>query len=355
MKIKLAILEKDNVYLQRISAAFHNKYADKLEVYSFTEQDTALKTAAEAKINVLLAGEEYSIESENLPERCAFAWFVDTPDVEHINQSAAICKYQKIDIIYKQIVSLYSEIAGDIVTTVGGEEGKTSIICVLSPAGGVGASTVAAACAISSCRQGKRTLYLSLEKYGTVGSFFQGDGLGGLGDVLYAIKSQKSNLALKLEGLVRQDKSGVHFLPECNIVLDRMEMKAEELDILLRQIKLSETYDNVVLDADFSFDSFEMEVMKQAGRILFVSDGSRNANAKIRRVCEAMKILEQQGKCSALNKAMLIYNRFRSQTGKTMDDLQLPVLGGIQCFKGAGEAQIAAEIARMSVVEKLMQ
>lgn len=355
MKIKLAILEKDAVYLQRISAAFNNKYADKLEIYSFTEKETALETVKEAKINVLLAGEEYDIAPEKLPERCAFAWFVDTPDVEHINHSAAICKYRKIDIIYKQIVSLYSEVAGDIVTTAGSDEGKAGVICVLSPAGGVGASTVAAACAISSCRQGKRTLYLNLEKYGAVSSFFLGDGMGGLGDVLYAIKSQKSNLALKLEGIVRQDKSGVYFLPECNIVLDRMEMKPEELDVLLGQIKLSEAFDNIVLDADFSFEPFEMEVMKQAGKILVVSDGSRNANAKIRRVYEAMKILEQQGKCSVLNKVMLIYNRFRSQTGKTMDDLQLPVLGGVQYFKGAGEAQIASEIAGMSVVEKLMR
>lgn len=354
MKIKLAILEKDTVYLQRISAVFNNKYAEKLEVYSFTERETALETAREAKINVLLAGEEYDIVPENLPERCAFAWFVDTPDVEHINHSAAICKYQKIDIIYKQIVSLYSEVAGDIVTTVGGEDGESKVITVLSPAGGVGCSTVAAACAMAFCQRGKRALYLNLEKYGIVEPFFQGDGMGGLGDVIYAIKSQKSNLALKLEGIVRQDKSGVHFLTECGVVLDRMEMKKEELEILLKQLKISENYDYIVLDADFSFEGFEVEVMKQSDKVLMVSDGSQNANAKIRRVYEAMKILDQQGESVALDKIMLLYNRFHNQTGKSMENLQLPVLGGIQNFKGVGEAQIASEIAKMDVFEKLM-
>lgn len=354
MKIKLAILEKDAVYLQRISAVFNNKYADKLEVYSFTDPKTALQTSREAKINVLLAGEEYDIVPEKLPERCAFAWFVDTPDVEHVNHSAAICKYQKIDIIYKQIVSLYSEVAGDIVTTKGGENGSTSVISILSPAGGVGCSTVAAACAMSLCRHGRRTLYLNLEKYGTGSLFFQGDGMAGLGDIIYAIKSQKSNLALKLEGSVKQDKSGVHFLSECSIVLDRMEMKKEELDILLKQIKDSENYDYIVLDADFSFEDFEMEVMMQSDQVLVVSDGSQNANIKVRRVYEAMKILEQQGERAVLDKMMLLYNRFHSQTGKMMDDLPLPVLGGIQNFKGAGEGQIASEIAKMNVFEKLM-
>lgn len=354
MKIKLAILEKDSIYLQRISAVFNNKYADKLEVYSFTERETALETAREAKINVLLAGEEYDIVPEKLPDRCAFAWFVDTPDVEHINHCAAICKYQKIDIIYKQIVSLYSEVAGDIVTTVNSESENTNVITVFSPAGGVGCSTIAAACAMFLCQHGKRVLYLNLEKYGTGSSFFQGDGLGGLGDVIYAIKSQKSNLALKLEGIVRQDKSGVCFLSECNVVLDRMEMKEEELDILLKQIKHSENYDYIVLDTDFSFETFEKKVMMQSDKILMVSDGNQNANTKVRRVYEAMRILEQQEDGKVLEKMLLLYNRFHSQTGKMMDDLQIPVLGGIQNFKGAGEGQIASEMAKMDIFEKLI-
>lgn len=354
MKIKLAILEKDNIYLQRISNVFNNKYADKLEVYSFTEQETALETAREAKINVLLAGEEYDIAPENLPERCAFAWFVDTPDVEHINHNAAICKFQKIDIIYKQILSLYSEVAGDIVTTMGGESGETKVIAVLSPAGGVGCSTVAAGCAVFFSQHGKRTLYLNLEKYGTGESFFQGDGMGGLGEVLYAIKSGKSNLALKLEGMVRQDRSGVDFLSECKVLLDRLEMKEDELDILITQIKNSETYDYVVLDADFSFAGFEMEIMKLSDRIVMLSDGSRNANMKIRRVYEAVRILEQQGNSSILDKIMLLYNRFRDQRGKMMDDLPFPVLGGIQNFQGTEETQVMEKIAHMDVFEKLM-
>lgn len=37
MKIKLAILDKDTAYLQRIVSVFNNKYADKLEIYSFTD------------------------------------------------------------------------------------------------------------------------------------------------------------------------------------------------------------------------------------------------------------------------------------------------------------------------------
>lgn len=354
MKIKLAILEKDTIYLQRIVSVFNNKYADKLEIYSFTEKEMAVETVEKAKINVFLAGEEYQIEQEALPERCAFAYFVDTPEVQNINQYAAICKFQKIDMIYKQIVSLYSEVAADIVTTNSSEDGSCKVISFLSPAGGVGCSTVAAACARFLVRKGKRVLYLNLEKYGSTDVFFQGEGQGGLSDVLYAIKSQKSNLALKLEGIVKQDKSGVAFLSECNVVLDRMEMKKEELDILLKQIKISESYDYVILDADFSFDSFEMEVMKQSSVVILVSNGTKNANRKVERVCESLTILEQQGGGMIVNKIVILYNQFHNQSGQKITGKEIAELGGIPVYQGADEVQIAEEIAKMNVFERLM-
>lgn len=43
MRIRLAILEKDAVYLSRLESAFNVKYADKLEIYSFTDRDIALR------------------------------------------------------------------------------------------------------------------------------------------------------------------------------------------------------------------------------------------------------------------------------------------------------------------------
>ena len=354
MKIKLAILEKDTVYLQRIVSAFNNKYADKLEVYSFTEEEIAVKAVKEAKINVLLAGDEYDITPDKLPGRCAFAYFVDTPDVQDINHCPAVCKFQKIDMIYKQIISLYSEVAADVITMTGTEEGQTRIISFLSPAGGVGSSTVAAACARAMVREGKHVLYLNLEKYGSAENFFQGMGQGSLSDVLYAVKSQKSNLALKLEGIIRQDESGVYFLPECNVVLDRLEMKKEELEVLLNQLKICEEFDVIILDADFSFDAFEMEIMKQSSVIVMVSDGSENANCKVERVYKSLELLEQRGESIVTNKMMLLYNQFHAQTAVPIQNIEIMELGGIQTYKGAKEAQVATEISKMSIFHKLL-
>ena len=57
MKIKLAILEKDRSYLTRIVSAFSARHAEKLEIYSFTDQEVAIATLDSAKIDVLVAND----------------------------------------------------------------------------------------------------------------------------------------------------------------------------------------------------------------------------------------------------------------------------------------------------------
>lgn len=62
MKIKLAILDKDKSYLNRIVTVFEVKYADKFEVYSFTDLSVAIQTLSEVKIDVLIANDAFDVD-----------------------------------------------------------------------------------------------------------------------------------------------------------------------------------------------------------------------------------------------------------------------------------------------------
>ena len=62
MRIKLAILERDQSYLNRIVTAFSTKYADKFEIYSFTDKDMAIATLGTARIDVLVASDAFDID-----------------------------------------------------------------------------------------------------------------------------------------------------------------------------------------------------------------------------------------------------------------------------------------------------
>lgn len=101
MKIKLALLDSDQNYLNRIVTAFNIKYADKLEIYSFTKLESAMAALEPSRIDVLVASDTFVVESSALPKRCQLAYFVESADVDSVNDQRAICKFQKADLIYR--------------------------------------------------------------------------------------------------------------------------------------------------------------------------------------------------------------------------------------------------------------
>ena len=122
MKIKIAILENDTGYLSRFVNSFEIRYADKVELYSFTELDFALQTLNNINIDIFISSNIFDFDLSYIPKRCEFAYFVDSVDIEMFNGQRAICKFQKIDLIYKQILSIYSENAVNIVGVKSGNE-----------------------------------------------------------------------------------------------------------------------------------------------------------------------------------------------------------------------------------------
>lgn len=173
MKIRVAILDNDVNYLSRISDVFHTKYAERIELYSFTDCETAVEALASTRIHVFLASDLFDVECARLPEKCGFAYFVESGGIEMIRGRKAVCKFQKADVIYQQILSIYSDCSEGISGT-GFRETDGKRIAFLSPVGGSGSSTMAAACALHFARQGKKVFYLNLEKFGSADLFFPG-------------------------------------------------------------------------------------------------------------------------------------------------------------------------------------
>lgn len=353
MKIKVAILEKDKIYLERIVAAFGMKYAEKIELYSFTDKDVALDCVESARVDVLLANNAFEINPEELPSRCAFAYLVDSNGIDTVGNVRAICKFQRADLIYKQILSLYAEKASSILGF-SAHEGKGNILVFSSPCGGVGNSVMAAACAVRAAEKGKKVLYLNLEKFGGADLFFNGPGQYCLSDVIMAIKSKKTNLPLKLESCVRQDPRNVFYYARARNALDMMELSADEMMRLISEVRTRGEYDYIVVDIDFEIKAEMLNIYRQAQALLFVSDGSDEANTKVEQAFYALKLLEQNADMPLTNRVQLIYNRFSSNGGKTLDISGLKILGGAPRYAGGNTQQVVKELSKMAVLDSVL-
>ena len=84
IRIKLAILENDLNYINRIVSVFNSRFTDKLEVFTFTDKDAALSSLAENRINVFLSTEQIQIDTKEIPDRCAFAYLSESNSIDTI-------------------------------------------------------------------------------------------------------------------------------------------------------------------------------------------------------------------------------------------------------------------------------
>ncbi|MBE6640922.1 MAG: chromosome partitioning protein ParA [Ruminococcaceae bacterium] len=352
MIIKLAILEKDQSYLNRIVNVFGIKYADKFQIYSFTDADVAFATLETAKIEVMVASDAFEIDVNKLPRRCGFAYFVDSPDIETLNGQRAICKFQKAALIYKQILSVYSENAGNVSGLKFGDD-ASKIIFFQPVSGGAGASTMAAACAVHFAKKGKKTLYLNLERFGSADVFFDAEGQFDMSDIIFALKSRKTNLSMKLESCVKQADNGVCFYSKSPLALDMMELNADDLMKLITELQLTGSYDYIIVDTDFSIDREALKLYRKAHTLVWVGDGSELSNSKLSRAFTALKTAEADADSPLPNRTVLIYNKFSNRTSRILD-VGIRNIGGSPRYEHATSAQILEALSAKDMFDAIM-
>lgn len=354
MKIKLAILEKDTNYLNRIVIAFNTRYADKLEIYSFTSYEVALESLASSKIDVLVANESFDVDVKKLPQKCGFAYLVDSPDIDNVKEQRAICKFQKADLIYRQILSIYSEKAENMSKMKMTEDGS-KVITFSSPCGGTGTSSVAVACAVNFAKKGKKVLYFNLEPFGSSDNFFNAEGQFDMSDIIYALKSAKANLALKLESCVKQDSTGVYFFSATKVALDMQELHMDDIKRLLSELQLMGGYEYVILDVPFGVDKTMLSIYALSQHLVIVGDGSEVSNTKIQRAYNALTIIEQNTGEPIVNNIGIIYNKFSNKTGNLLENvIEAKTLGGSPRYEHATQKQVIEQLSLLGTYDELM-
>lgn len=352
MRIKLAILEKDVSYLNRIVAVFNQKYSDKIQTYSFTEIEPVYQVIRESKIDVLLVSDYFKFDVSRVPSRCGFAYFVDSRDIDTLNNQRTVCKYQKIDLIYKHILSIYSENT-DNITGLKINDEDCKLIAFCSPCGGSGVTSVAAASALHFAFTGKKTLYLNFEKFGSSDIVFSSEGQFDMSDIIFALKSKKSNLSFKLESCVKQDSRGVYFYSATKQVLDMIELSIEEISRLITEVRLTGSYDYIIADFDFDLNDSFLNLLNIFHSVILVSTGSELSNSKVFRLYNSLMIKESMDDISILDRMKLLYNKFSNKTGKTINGIELKSIGGIPRFEHATDIQVVEQIAKMAVLNNI--
>lgn len=348
MKIRLGILEQDERYTMRLINFFNTHYFDKLEIFAFSSAEKLDNYLQQHRIDILLADPQIDLDVQEIQKSVTLAYFSDTSDVDSINHVRTVCKYQKAELIYKEILGIYAEL-GTWEMSYRRVNSGCPVITFLDGTGGAGSTVVSAGCAMKMAFAGKKVMYLNLKEAGLVASVFDAEGQFGLSDALYAVKSNRSNLNLKLESMVKKDVSGVYFLDDFKVMLDARDMLAADQSTLIKSMAGLGSYDAIVLCIDNCLNEKLKASLQESSAVVIVGDSTPDGNTKTLRFLEALKLDDEQLSNEIRKYLYLIYNRYGSSG--VMASTEVSVLGTIVKYQGVSSKQIAQEISKSSIFD----
>lgn len=356
MKIRIAICTSDEQYSEKIVNYFMVHYYDKFTWNIFTESSYLTDFLKENDVDIVLAGKEMEEQLKTVADndKSESIWVYLTDDEEEEIQSAGhkLEKYVRADKIYRELLELYSGKPNAQYRKGAIVNNKTDIYAVVSAAGGVGASTIACAMA-RRFADFENVLYINMENIGAMPLVYSEEGKQGFDEVLFALKSRKKALALKLASAVSRDKKGVYFLEESRNALDVMELSFEDVKELLVALQQMREYDKVILDVGNGLGDKEIAAMTCAGRVVVVTQDNEVAQKKFARYMEALQLVEEHRNVDICSKMIVFFNKVLRQDQLPEKLCQIRTAGGFPRIENGTYDGIVSRIAGMEMLQNV--
>lgn len=343
MKIKVFLLTADETYARKIYNAFLREYSDTVDLIIFDSVDTMQGQVRKLYPDIVLVDEELRDVRLSLPQSAYLALLSDNSEAKTIMGHMAVGKYQRISGIHEQILDIYSVKQEMLSISVKeNDPGKIKIVTFMSPAGGTGASTLAAACARQLALKGENVIYLNLEQFGTADAYFSGEGSYDFERVIFAValgeyataskngdnSKKEYAVATKMESALKKDISGVRFYSGCKNSLDMQGILNEEaMENLFENFRKMKNVRWIVADCDCNLNEMTYKQIERSYLSVVVSDGTEASNRKTERYLGSLELIGNQRDQLMNSRVFIMYNRFGSSEGKRIKNQAFKEIG----------------------------
>lgn len=354
MKLKLVVADQDTCYIHHLIHCVQVNYFEKLELSAFTTQDALDHYLEAQECDALLYTPDFVMPAKYEGLCFVLASEAETSEIDGVK---AICKYQKMEKIYKKILSAYAETKDSYKLNSIKEKDGTRLVTFLSASGGVGKSLCAATYSTIQAMTGKRVLYLCTELFPSTREFFKGEGEVTLSQVFFAVKRARGNVPLKIESALQISNQGVLFFQPGENPLEMLEITSEDWKELLMQLIAMKKFDVIVIDAEQAMRPAMESIWELSDEMIAVSDGSSHDISRMHMLLEAIEINGKRKKERWLQKTFLLWNRTRGQrlpekvgnvsvAGSVAEGKQLP--DGEQMIRMLIESKCAAGLYHLN-------
>ncbi|MCR1961192.1 hypothetical protein CWE04_05420 [Thomasclavelia cocleata] len=352
MKIKVALLDNNVVYLNKISNALKSNYGQKLDLYIFTSKETLLQSINLSDLHVLIVNKLMFDFQEIADIKIAKGYFSESKEISEINNFKAINKFQKINDFLEEILNLYEE-CFERISINKTNSNQAKIISYTSFSGGTGTSTIAISEAISKTKKGFKVLYLNLEYFDSTDVYFKNHQDTSFSNVVFLLKKDDMNLASKLEKNLSKDDNGVFYYSSPIILLDKLEINnIDDINKLITALKQME-FDYIIIDRNIDFSIVEKTIFDLSDSLRFVVDGTKIGNYKFLKLINSLSLVDKRENSSICQKIGIIYNKMSSSFNNTIQNKEIPVLAIVNKYNASDDKMLIDEIVSKNVLTNL--
>lgn len=321
MNIKIAILDSDLNYLERLSGVLQQY--DEFSVSVFTKEDTLEQAMEQNSFQIVLFHPDVSESQISFPAGVMPIGLCDdeTKNRKLYPQMAVIQKYQRISNIYKELLKCYAEYADDNGMEI--LQGSAKTIAVYSPIGGSGKTTIAMAIAQKLHAMNKRVFFLSAEQFSSASLYFpvQEEGITKLIETL----NGTNNFQLTLKGILKENESGILYVEGFRRLVDYEDVSYTEIENVISKIRQCDVCDYLIIDTGSCLDEITKTVLESVDKIVLVQRNGENADEKI-------KLFDTQVWVNEQKERMCVVKNFAEQNKKGYELPQLPMIGVVHNY-----------------------
>lgn len=241
----LLICDKDFSYANMLCENIMQRSELAFRVCVCTKVESVLKFAEQREIHVLIVNEDFL--PLNWDRKKAKQVFVLTNELnlEGIQNEYQLYKYQSADrIIADMLEVLYEKTNDSVIKSI--RKGTQTLLAVYSPIHRIGKTTFAIELGKEYAKT-KKTLYINMEEYADIGERFVFSESRNLGDLLYYMRQEEKNLAMRMSSMVVAWE-GLDYIPPMLRNMDMKEIEFEEWKNLFETLLQETNYEMIVLD-----------------------------------------------------------------------------------------------------------
>lgn len=320
MNISIAIVDSNRNYLEKLVEVLQEY--EELSVSVYTNAELMQRALENKRYDILLFDPDIS-ETRMTFSNVKLAVCLYSEEARNAAMYAdceKVLKYQRISMIYKELVKAYADKAGYSADLNAVQSSK--MIAIYAPAGGSGKTTIALSLAAKMANAGKKVLFLNMEQLDS-SSYLNPhtEETDSITSLLEAI-AEDSNIELKLKGIMKKGFQDMAYVEGFTRIVDYNIVSKEEAEVLLEKIRKYAFAEVIVVDMESRLDGIGQAIMAKADHIFVVERGGEIPEQK-------MNMFSKQAVVTEHHKKMSKICNFADFGKEMAGSLQVPVSGTV--------------------------